>query len=148
MDNVTLPPELVRFGTEAVAAGRYREVSDVGVRLLQRQEQARAEFITPLEEAEAESERDGWHGLDEVMAEADRIIAAKRHGQTSAIVQPIWTIISPALMSRWDFEDFVREIPSFGPGELEILSNDFITEVRSRTAQDANRQGKSLLEFP
>lgn len=49
MDHVTLPPELVR-----------------------------AEFIASLEEAEAESEREGWHSLDEVMAEADRIIAANR----------------------------------------------------------------------
>lgn len=81
MDAVTLPPELERFATEAVAAGRYRTVSEVvaaGVSLLQRQEQARAEFIASLEAAEAESERDGWHSLGEVLAEADRIIAAKR----------------------------------------------------------------------
>ena len=40
MDTVTLPPELERFAAEAVAAGRYRSVSDVvaaGVTLLQRQ---------------------------------------------------------------------------------------------------------------
>ena len=39
MDNVILPPELERFATEAVAAGHYRDVSDVvaaGVTLLQR----------------------------------------------------------------------------------------------------------------
>ena len=80
MDNVTLRPELECFATEAVAAGRCCDVSGVlaaGVRLLQRQEQACAEFIASLEEAEAESEREGWHSLDEVMAEADRIIAAE-----------------------------------------------------------------------
>jgi putative addiction module CopG family antidote len=78
MDSVTLPPELERFATEVVAAVRYRDLSDVlaaGARLLQRQEQARAKLIASLEEAEAESER--WLSLDEVMAEADRIIAAK-----------------------------------------------------------------------
>jgi hypothetical protein len=39
MENVTLPPELERFATEAVAAGRYRDVAAVvvaGVSLLQR----------------------------------------------------------------------------------------------------------------
>jgi putative addiction module CopG family antidote len=80
MDSVTLPPELERFATEVVAAVRYRDLSDVlaaGARLLQRQEQARAKLIASLEEAEAESEREGWLSLDEVMAEADRIIAAK-----------------------------------------------------------------------
>ncbi len=81
MSTVTLPPDLERFASEAVAAGRYRDLSDVvaaGVSLLQRQEQARAQFIKSLEDAEAEAERDGWHSLDEVLAEADRIIAAKR----------------------------------------------------------------------
>ena len=51
MDSVTLPPELERFATEAVAAGRYRDVSAVvaaGVSLLQRAEAARAEFNASL----------------------------------------------------------------------------------------------------
>ena len=81
MDNVTLPPELERFATEAVAAGRYRDVAEVvatGLSLLQRHEQARAEFVASLEAAEAESDREGWHSLDDVLAEADQIIAAKR----------------------------------------------------------------------
>jgi putative addiction module CopG family antidote len=81
MDNVTLPPELERFATEAVAAGRYRDVSDVvaaGVSLLQQAEAEVAAFVRSLEAARAEAERDGWHSLDEVLAEADRIIAAKR----------------------------------------------------------------------
>ena len=80
MENVTLPPELERFATEAVAAGRYRDVAEVvatGLSLLQRQEQARAEFVASLEAAEAESDREGWHSLDDVLAEADQIIAAK-----------------------------------------------------------------------
>ncbi len=81
MDNVTLPPELERFAAEVVAAGRYRDVADVvaaGVTLLQRQEQARAEFVASLEAAEAEAEREGWHSLDDVLADMDRIIAEKR----------------------------------------------------------------------
>lgn len=80
MDAVTLPPELERFATEAVAAGRYRDLAEVvrvGVELLQRAETERAAFVRSLEDAEAESDREGWHSLDDVMAEADRIIAAK-----------------------------------------------------------------------
>jgi hypothetical protein len=49
-----------------------------GVRLLQCQEQARAAVIKSLEDAHAEAERDGWHSLDDVLAEADGIIAAMR----------------------------------------------------------------------
>lgn len=48
MDAVTLPPELVQYAAEAVAAGRFRDVSAVvtaGVSLLRRQEQGRAGFI-------------------------------------------------------------------------------------------------------
>ena len=81
MDAVTLPPELAHYAEEAVAAGRFRDVSAVvaaGVSLLRRQEQARAEFVATLEAAEAEADHEGWHDLDDVMAEADRIIAAKR----------------------------------------------------------------------
>jgi putative addiction module CopG family antidote len=81
MNHVILPPELERFAAEAVAAGRFRDLSEVvaaGVSLLQRQEQARTDFVASLEAAEAEADRDGWHSLDDVLAEADRIIAAKR----------------------------------------------------------------------
>ena len=76
-----LPPELERFATEAVAAGRYRDLSDVlaaGVKLLQQAEAEVAAFVDSLDAARAEADREGWHTLDEVLAEADRIIAAKR----------------------------------------------------------------------
>jgi putative addiction module CopG family antidote len=79
MDDVTLPPELERFAEEAVAAGRFRDLSAVvaaGANLLRRQEQAHADFVASLEAAEAA--RDGWHSLDEVLAEANQISAAKR----------------------------------------------------------------------
>jgi len=49
MDGITLPPDLERFATEAVAAGRYRNLDDVlaaGVGLLRRQEAARDGYVT------------------------------------------------------------------------------------------------------
>jgi len=52
-----------------------------GVSLLQRQEQARAHFIASLEAAQAESDRDGWHSLDDILTDMDRIIAAKRDAE-------------------------------------------------------------------
>jgi putative addiction module CopG family antidote len=84
MDSVTLPPELERFATEAVAAGRYRDVSAVvaaGVSLLQRAEAARAEFNASLEEAEAESERLGFLTADEVHGEMSGIIDKARRAK-------------------------------------------------------------------
>ena len=78
MDPVTLPPELERFAADAVAAGRFRDLSDVvaaGVDLLRRAEAERAAFIASLEEAEAEADRDGWLTLDEVMRDVDAAIA-------------------------------------------------------------------------
>jgi antitoxin ParD1/3/4 len=77
MDDVTLPPELARFAEEAVAAGRYRDLSELvaaGVSLLRRAEGERAAFIRSLEEAQSEAEREGWHELDDVLAEVDAII--------------------------------------------------------------------------
>ena len=79
--DVTLPPDLERFATEAITAGRFRDRDELvaaGIALLQQAEAERAAFVRSLEEAEAEADRDGWHSLDDVMAEADRIIAAKR----------------------------------------------------------------------
>ncbi len=81
MDSVTLPPNLEQFATEAVAAGRYRDVSEVlatGIGIVRRLEAERAAFVRTLEDAEAEADRDGWHSLEDVMAEADEIIASKR----------------------------------------------------------------------
>jgi len=80
MDNVTLPPELERFASEAVAAGRYRDVSDVvaaGVSLLQRQEHARAELLASVRAAKEESDRSGYLNGDEV-AERVRTTIAQR----------------------------------------------------------------------
>jgi Arc/MetJ-type ribon-helix-helix transcriptional regulator len=52
------------------------DVVAAGLSLLQREEHARAAFINSLQEAESESERDGWHNLDDVLADMDAIIAA------------------------------------------------------------------------
>ena len=84
MDHVTLPPDLERFAEETVAAGRYRTVSDAlaaGLRLLQRQEEARAKFNASLEDAEAESERLGFCTLEEIHTEMIGIIDEARRAK-------------------------------------------------------------------
>lgn len=84
MDNVTLPPGLARFAEEAVAAGRYRDLSELvaaGVSLLQRLEAARAAFNATLEEAELEGERDGFFTLDDIHAEMQGIIDEARRAK-------------------------------------------------------------------
>ena len=80
MDDVTLPPEFERFAAEAVSAGRYRDLSDVGaagVTLLQRQEQARAELLASVLAAEAEAERDGCLTGDDMLARVRARLAEK-----------------------------------------------------------------------
>jgi antitoxin ParD1/3/4 len=77
--NVHLTPELERFAKACVAGGRFNNVSEVvraGLRMLQEAEERRAAFGRSLDEARAESERDGWVGADEVLAEMDAIIEA------------------------------------------------------------------------
>jgi putative addiction module CopG family antidote len=79
MDPVTLPPDLQRFAEEAVAAGRFRSLSEVaaaGVALLRQHEveQAVAAFEASLEAARAEADRDGWVTLEEMSAEMRRIV--------------------------------------------------------------------------
>jgi len=79
MDSVSLPPDLEQFAAEAVAAGRYRDVSEVvatGVGLVRRLEAERAAFVKTLEDAEAEADRDGWSSLEEVEAEMRQVIRA------------------------------------------------------------------------
>ncbi len=77
MDAVTLPPELERFAEEAVAAGRYRDFSELvaaGVSLVQRQERARADFVAALDAAIAEGERQGFFTIEQVEHEMDAAI--------------------------------------------------------------------------
>ncbi|MGF6230720.1 antitoxin ParD1/3/4 [Inquilinus ginsengisoli] len=80
--NVHLTAELERFARQCVEEGRYNNVSEVvrsGLRLLQEAEERRHAFRAMLREVEEEIDREGTVSLDEVMAEADQIIAdAKR----------------------------------------------------------------------
>ena len=80
MHSVTLPPELERFAAEAVASGRYRDVAEVvaaGVRLLQRQDAARAELLASVLAAEAEADRLGCVTGDEMLARVRARLAEK-----------------------------------------------------------------------
>ena len=77
MDTVTLPPELVQFAEDAVAAGRFRDISEVvaaGVSLLQRQEQARSAFNASLEAAEWKESRTASSQSEEVHREINGLI--------------------------------------------------------------------------
>lgn len=81
MDDVTLPPELARFAEAVVVAGRYRDLSEVvaaALRLLQRQEQARAELLASVLAAEEEADRDGYLTADEMMARVEARLARRR----------------------------------------------------------------------
>jgi putative addiction module CopG family antidote len=77
MTTVTLSPELERFATEAVAQGRYRDLSDVvqtGLALLKDAEAEVAEFVRSLEEAQAEGERNGFLTAEEVHREMSAML--------------------------------------------------------------------------
>ncbi len=79
--NVSLPPALERFARKCVKSGRYSNVSEVvrsALRLLQEAEARRERFEATLKEAEAEADRDGTFTVEQVLAEADRIIAGNR----------------------------------------------------------------------
>jgi antitoxin ParD1/3/4 len=82
--NVSLTPELERFAREVVAEGRYNNVSEVvrdGLRLLQDAAERRRAFTKSLEDAIAESDRDGYVSLDDALAEVDAIIEAAERCQ-------------------------------------------------------------------
>ena len=80
MTNVTLSPEQERFAAEAVASGRFRDVSEVvgaaldGLRQLERQ---RAELLASVIAAEQEGERNGFLTGDEVAARVRATIARR-----------------------------------------------------------------------
>jgi putative addiction module CopG family antidote len=79
MTTVTLTPEQERFAAEAVAQGRYRDVGGVvqaSLDLLRRAEAERLVFITSLDEAQAEGDRNGFFTIEEVGQEMDAIIDA------------------------------------------------------------------------
>jgi len=79
---VTLTPELERFAAEAIAAGRYRDVSEVvqaGLSLLQRADAARAALLASVLAAEAEGDRDGYLALDQLEVEMRQKIHSAAH---------------------------------------------------------------------
>jgi putative addiction module CopG family antidote len=84
MDDITLTPELERFAAEAVAAGRYRDMSEVvqaGLSLLKQAEAEVADFVASLEQATAEGEQDGFLSAAQVesrVREAIARVAARR----------------------------------------------------------------------
>ena len=84
MDTVVLPPDLEQFAAEAVASGHYRDTADVvraGLNLVRRRDTARADFIASLEAAQRDGEQNGFHSLDNVLAELDDIIAEEEHAK-------------------------------------------------------------------
>jgi len=79
--NVSLPPALEKFARDCVAAGRYSNISEVvrsAMRLLLEQEEARRRFEATLDDAVAESDREGWLTLEEVAAEMQAVIDAHK----------------------------------------------------------------------
>lgn len=79
--NVSLTPALERFARKCVKSGRYNNVSEVvrsALRLLQESEARREQFEATLKDAEAEADRIGTFTVEQVLAEADRIIAGNR----------------------------------------------------------------------
>jgi antitoxin ParD1/3/4 len=79
--NVNLTPALEKFARECVAEGRYNNVSEVvrsGLRLLQDQEEARRQFEATLDEAVAEADREGWLTVEQVAADMQAVIDARK----------------------------------------------------------------------
>jgi putative addiction module CopG family antidote len=80
MESVTLPPDLERFAAEAVAAGRYPDLSAVveaGVNLLRRTEAASAALLASVNEAQAEGDREGYLAADDVTARVASRLAGR-----------------------------------------------------------------------
>src|SRR4051812_44250755 len=78
MSDVQLPPELERFATDAIAAGRYGSMAEIvtaGIRLLQREEERREELLRAVRDAEAEADRDGCYSIEDVEADMRAAVA-------------------------------------------------------------------------
>jgi putative addiction module CopG family antidote len=84
MNAVSLPPDLERFAAEAVASGRYPDVSAVieaGVSLLKRTETARAALLASVLDAQDEGDRDGYLAADELLARVQARLAQRTPSQ-------------------------------------------------------------------
>ena len=78
IDGPGLSPELEHFAAEAIAAGRDRDVSEilaVGMSLLKRRETAQAAFVTSLDNALIEGQRDGFVTMEEGDRDMEAAIA-------------------------------------------------------------------------
>ena len=77
MDHLTLSPELEQFAADAVAAGRFRDVSEVvaaALGLLRRQDAARVELLASVVAAEQKGDRLGYLSLEAIEREMDQVI--------------------------------------------------------------------------
>ncbi|MBF0461640.1 MAG: type II toxin-antitoxin system ParD family antitoxin [Magnetococcales bacterium] len=75
--HVHLTPEQEHFARSCVESGRFHNLNEVvrsALCLLQEGEERRARFQAMLDAVREETARDGGHALEDVMAEADRII--------------------------------------------------------------------------
>ncbi|NGM50226.1 type II toxin-antitoxin system ParD family antitoxin [Caulobacter sp. 602-2] len=84
---VKLTPALEKFAEDLVAEGRYADIDAVvrsSLTLLQSREAERLALRRSIDEAIAESERDGYVTLDELMVELDAIIEAAEAEQAAA----------------------------------------------------------------
>ena len=80
MNAVTLPPDLERFAAEAVASGRYPDLSAVveaGISLLQRAETARAALLASVTAAQEEGDRGGSLTADDLTARVEARLARR-----------------------------------------------------------------------
>jgi antitoxin ParD1/3/4 len=79
--NVHLTPALEKFAKKCVKSGRYNNVSEVvraGLRMLEETDERRRKFNAMLDEAVRGADEKGTFTIDEVLAEADKIIAKNR----------------------------------------------------------------------
>lgn len=84
---VKLTPALEKFAEDLVAQGRYADIDAVvlsSLTLLQSREAERLALRRSIDEAIAESKRDGYVTLDELMVELDAIIEAAEAEQAAA----------------------------------------------------------------
>ena len=75
--NVSLTPALESFARTCVESGRFNNVSEVvyrAMRLLQGNEEKRAQFNAMLEATEEEADREGVYTIDQILSEMDEII--------------------------------------------------------------------------
>lgn len=82
--NVHLTPELERFARQCVKSGRFNNVSEVvrsAMRMMQESENQRRRFMSMLDAARAEADRDGVHEVADIAADLDKIVAAGKRAK-------------------------------------------------------------------